>query len=91
MQSEFADRFGRRWRVELEQLHSPATTSSVAASDPEPRRPGLSLVLFSADGLARWSTWIPFRSIQAASDAAEDLDYLDRMVEELYYRSTADA
>ncbi len=89
MQTEFADRFGRRWRVELDQVRANEIEKVVPIHDPLPQRPGLSFVLFSADGRARWSTWVPFRSLAEASAASEDLAYLDRVVEELYYTAMA--
>lgn len=89
MQTEFADRFGRRWRVELDQVRSNEIEKVVPIEGPLRQRPGLRFVLFSKDGTPSWSTWLPFRSIDAASEASDDLAYLDRVVEELYYTAMA--
>lgn len=93
--SKFLDRFGRGWSIRTGGLRRQSiraraigdTDAVSIAGDQD--RPGIFLSLYGIDGRTVWSTWVPFRTLDEADEAAGDDGFLHRIVDELYYNSQA--
>jgi len=92
---EFQDRFGRPWTVRVGGLRAHGITELAVGHDTaasirgDLSRPGLRLAVHGMDGRTIWSTWVPFPTLEAATQASDDPTFLQRVVDELYYHSRA--